>query len=823
MTASFASIVRFLEKLIPLFGLALLALGLYWIFAFDYMEGRNNDDNLVILKVVDPSANAERSSSPYAAFSEHLIQELKDVYGEDRVDDKETTGSLHSIIRLDELSKTARKLDFAPKNTDVLAIVQADVLYAYVNGNHPLFPVGKKRSRVRAIARLFSEKVHLVVKGCTENCLSQEVCQRDNDYEPPICEVQKAVFSSDEDYQAFCCESAEETWLNAIRNVCAGQIGSGSLVTANGIRGVIGADWTIKYDCPKEVDFTAPHLQLLVRGDEPSVSYGSRLVRFNRSQALVVSNAYPNVYSAKKIENGSGTLDSNDKQDLNAPNDISINAILVSNRNLDESILHEVEEILSEIDSRCRREGQSGIDKLNNTDICKIIDTKDDRQDDGNTEQLRLARYKDLPIALHPELLDKLLDPVSRFMVSITDPAILKIILIWLLGTSMLASLIPGLPEVVRSNQGFIRLANIVVSTRTQWLGILGSTVVIHVFFAVVIWLSEFHNHALGSDAEYISGGLAAAFHWIFKFVVFGYSDIEFESPLAVAWIGILKVGWAIASFALTFALAQAGTRWLKAKRMTKHIIILGWNKRGASVSNELARQGIRQKVLFFNSEDKPDVPQTGETSYVSAHGLEKELADAGYMSAQAIIVLADDLQAKKEDRGDVDSWVCRNVLAVRRCIQSTSTLNSYSNDTSPRIIAESVYEENISILRSAGADDVICVNRFGTELLAQAATREGIRAIFEELLKTTRDTQELYTDELTSADVVRYQSFDRAVKVYATKWKGKHKRLPIGILRKNDKDTADPKHILNPTGEQANLMVGDKLIVLAKSLKNNS
>lgn len=84
--------------------------------------------------------------TPYGVMSLYLHQELQnDTPNKIKVYRAPTVGSLDTLIQVER------------SNEPCIGLVQADVLYHYLHGGHPQFPLPRTQSRVRAISHLFDD------------------------------------------------------------------------------------------------------------------------------------------------------------------------------------------------------------------------------------------------------------------------------------------------------------------------------------------------------------------------------------------------------------------------------------------------------------------------------------------------------------------------------------------------------------------------------------------------------------------------------------------------------------------------------------------
>jgi hypothetical protein len=231
---------------------------------------------------------------------------------------------------------------------------------------------------------------------------------------------------------------------------------------------------------------------------------------------------------------------------------------------------------------------------------------------------------------------------------------------------------------------------------------------------------------------------------------------------------------------------------------MSNHVVIVGWNERGPAVAGELDDEGEAYMVLGLQG--TIDHHQTLERRwYVQATDLAEGLNGTHCDKARALIVLAGAVAAA--GAGDeVDLWVCKTILAIRRWEAAQRRSGS------PRlyVVAEVIRTSNCAVAKDCGADEIICVGSFGVTLLAQAATKPRLSRGFESLLKTSDDTNEIYFDPGPSTA----KPFEACV----VRTDARGRRLAIGVMRE---ENGVPKILINP---KADFLVSprDKLIVVA-------
>jgi voltage-gated potassium channel Kch len=432
------------------------------------------------------------------------------------------------------------------------------------------------------------------------------------------------------------------------------------------------------------------------------------------------------------------------------------------------------------------------------------------------------ARFGALPVAPHQALLQNSLGTISRVAVGITTPKVLRALLLLLLGVSLLASLVPSIGDVAKAELGFDQFVRVIVASRRDWASLLCKAVAFHAAIAILIWLSEFHEQALKSNTDFLKGGIWGAFRWMFSFIILGSTNVELHSTLAVMWVGLLKAGWAIASLALSVGLVQTFARWLRIKRMSNHVIIVGSNEHERLVIDELNAQRLPYRRFWGAPEPSSPLLKSVATDSELEHvdSFVPRARAAELLRARAVLVLTDDERAQEEKAGDADAWVCRQVLKLRAAealiLSECTTLERARSTRRVRIVAQVGHQQNAALASAAGADDTICVSKLGTLLLGQLATKAGLNEVYEDLLSTKPNTQELYFDVLSDAEVATFRTFQRILNAQS-KEPSAYRRIPIGVRRRSSTQANGYNILLNPQGNEGRLCRGDELIVIGQ------
>ena len=70
----------------------------------------------------------------------------------------------------------------------------------------------------------------------------------------------------------------------------------------------------------------------------------------------------------------------------------------------------------------------------------------------------------------------------------------------------------------------------------------------IHIAVAVMVWLSEYYSDA-AIKSEIVDKSVFEMVEWVFKHVLSVGNYVNFQSPMSVMWLGIIKLGYGVGSF----------------------------------------------------------------------------------------------------------------------------------------------------------------------------------------------------------------------------------------------------------------------------------
>jgi voltage-gated potassium channel len=160
----------------------------------------------------------------------------------------------------------------------------------------------------------------------------------------------------------------------------------------------------------------------------------------------------------------------------------------------------------------------------------------------------------------------------------------------------------------------------------------------------------------------------------------------------------------------------------------SKHIIICGWNFQGNGIVKEIIASGTKREIVVLaDYENRPVADQQAE--FVRGDPTQDaDLIRAGVKRADSVIVLTD----LRKQANEADAEALMIVLAVESLNRSTHTCVQIANS------ANSIH------LQRAHADEIICLDQMGGNLVVSSAMNHGLSKVVSELL-TFNDGSEFY------------------------------------------------------------------------------
>ena len=258
----------------------------------------------------------------------------------------------------------------------------------------------------------------------------------------------------------------------------------------------------------------------------------------------------------------------------------------------------------------------------------------------------------------------------------------------------------------------------------------------------------------------------------------------------------------------------RRGGSMKKKVKFSGHIIICGWNFQGEQIVNDLLlpeQKQHRQIVVLANIEQRPVKDERIE--FIMGDPTQDEnLVRAGVMRADSIIVLTD--LTKGPNVADAEALMV--VLAVESLNRKVHTCVQLLNSA------------NSMHLERAHADEIICLDQLGGNLVVASALNHGLSHVVSELLRFDSGS-EFYRYDGHISDAMVGREFAEAVQVLA------QRRMILLAVETNDSEelrrqlSADilyksPEEervtVVNPLS-QYKIRQGDALFVIAESKPN--
>jgi len=273
---------------------------------------------------------------------------------------------------------------------------------------------------------------------------------------------------------------------------------------------------------------------------------------------------------------------------------------------------------------------------------------------------------------------------------------------------------------------------------------------------------------------------LVIVIYFVATFVVMTYEKVGFGSAMALILpaffgeVGIVEspflavrisiVVGLIASITFIAIITARITSWLvefvrrggsmvKKVKFSGHTIICGWNFQGERIVNQLLspnQKRYRQIVVLAEIEQRPEMEECVE--FIKGDPTQDEsLIRAGVMKADSVIVLTD------LDKGpnEADAEALMVVLAVESLNRKVHTCVQLLNSA------------NRTHLERAHADEIICLDQLGGNLVVASALNHGVSRIVAELL-TFDIGSEFYRYDGHISDALVGREFTEAVQVLA-------------------------------------------------------
>ena len=201
----------------------------------------------------------------------------------------------------------------------------------------------------------------------------------------------------------------------------------------------------------------------------------------------------------------------------------------------------------------------------------------------------------------------------------------------------------------------------------------------------------------------------------------------------------------------------QQGGRIMSKIKLTNHIIICGWNFQGPRIVEELLRANRDTNIVILVDSDKHPLKGSNKShrvDFVRGDPTQDEALERACVHAsESVIVLTD--FTKNANEADAEALMI--VLAVESLNRNVHTCVQIINSS------------NRVHLERAHADEIVCLDQIGGNLLVVSAMNHGMSRVIKELL-TFNEGSEFYRHEGTLAKQLAGTEFAEAVRILAQK-----------------------------------------------------
>lgn len=365
-------------------------------------------------------------------------------------------------------------------------------------------------------------------------------------------------------------------------------------------------------------------------------------------------------------------------------------------------------------------------------------------------------------------------------------------------------------------------------------------TVAMGLLYLAFIFLIRFfeHNWALENNtfSPFDAHPLPKLFSWLFILSSAGFDDGLFpkseEGKLIVSLAPLLGMGGVIALVGLVtvdhvknYFLEVNG---MAVQKITNHVIICGWNSKAHLIIENLLHDNLldkKQIVVLANIDDDTGISKYDfdpmYVYYVKGIATKKEdLERANASKANLAVVIPDELDQ------DPDAKVILKLLTINKYCDDLREKGEKCSDINT--VVELLDDQNISIAKDAGADQIVSLNNIQTKIFTQAIRNPGVAAYIDRIL-TFDDKNEIYSYELKENNSLIGKNYDEIMFLLREKSiqlmgiNLKNRGSEVELQKKLKKYNLDNHLITNPYTDSTmkyKVQKRDLLIVLAQDEK---
>lgn len=236
---------------------------------------------------------------------------------------------------------------------------------------------------------------------------------------------------------------------------------------------------------------------------------------------------------------------------------------------------------------------------------------------------------------------------------------------------------------------------------------------------------------------------------------------------------------------------------------MNDHIVICNWNDKGLEIIRELHAEVVHQPrpIVIITEDtdvvvlpDRDDFPEFEDVYTIRGDPTnEIILRRANVAGAFSVMILADPAQGHLAD--------AKSIL-IAMAVQSVSK----GAPRHPHITVEGVSPDNREHLERAGANEIVSAGDLGLRVLAQSAMHPGVTDVFQNLLTTSSESNEVYVVPMP-ADLIG-KTFTEAAERIARSHETDQPAILIGVMNGG--------HVqLNPRGGHRHRLQATESLVL--------